>query len=122
MPVVPPTRAEMIAKWGMPDDCARYGETTNNERIGWAEAALVEYNEQAGPGYPLPDYIERECDAADRADCVLEIGGDLISCLYHWAQRNGVDPVLLHERAMGHFVEEAGLGYEDEPWDDEDDD
>lgn len=79
-------------------------EIDNEDRRGWARAALDAFGAQTGQtGY-----------AYDDPDCLSEIAGDLICNLLHLADAAGLDGTALIERGLDHWANERENDEDDE--------
>lgn len=97
-----PTTAELIERFGRPDDLAEVGEVTNVDRAYFA----------AEPYSVFVRGVTSYSDVdAHHPEVLYEQVGDLICDLLHFATMNGIDPEAVHESGWRHFVAEVGLGY-----------
>ena len=101
-----PSKKHLIARYGMPDDCAQAGEVDNVRRAYWTWAAIQAFmKETMSEPYPLKDFTD--------GDVLGEVVGDLIGDLCHFVTFHGGDPQKIKEQGWHHFICEVGLGYRD---------
>jgi hypothetical protein len=86
-----------VAK-AIPFDATTHEGTTNDQRAGWAEDALMAFARRTGT---IANRI------GDREDPFL-IVADLLADLAHWCDRNGVDLQAAIQSAGRHYKTETG--------------
>lgn len=108
-----PTTAELVERYGEPDDIA-LDETnpSNNERAAWALAALNAFTALV---YRRDDEkIVSVEDLSEDNGIAPEIIGDLIADLLVLGVMCGEDADDLVRQALSHFTAEIGVGFEQE--------
>jgi hypothetical protein len=99
-----PTTADLIERFGPPDDLSDEGDTegsSNVIRVASMHNAIADFaaqNDLSEAPYDSPDLLE-------------EIVGDMISNLLHVLTMHGGDAELTNDRAWHHFQREVGRGY-----------
>jgi len=82
----------------IPIDATADEGTTNEERAGWAEAALLAFGQRTGA---ISSAI------GDREEPFLVVA-DLVADLAHWCDRNDVDLQSATQYATRHYQIETG--------------
>jgi hypothetical protein len=94
--VIPPTPAELIERFGPPDNFAELG-MSNTDR---AETVRDAVSRLAPEG------------AIETPDALADVVTDMICNLLHLLTMHGGDPEHVHHRGWEHFRNEVGVGYE----------
>jgi hypothetical protein len=113
-PVVvnPAAKAELIERYGEPDDLADVGEPGGNRRRAkWGWVAIEAFMRSV---YPTSGGYERSSFADSDTGVMEEVVGDLICDLMHFIILCGAEPDVIIGYGQRHFEAEAGLGYEEE--------
>lgn len=97
-----PTKADLIARYGEPDDMSEDGPT-NNRMAYMANVALWSFAQECS-SYTKSDLNNDEA--------IVELTGDLICDLLHLVTSVGADAEETIETAMHHFQCEVGNGYD----------
>lgn len=106
-----PTTAELIERYGPPDDIAQDpSNRSNTERALWALDAV---NAFAKHSYTRPHEQHFElADLTPGSGITPELIGDLICDLLHLGVLCGEDADDLIETGQRHFLCEVGMGYQ----------